>query len=280
MTKKPMIVLDTATKGLSAQVSYNGITVVNDQATTTLSRAVKLNAWSINGPNVITAQLSPLPEASAANKAAGSSSPVASSNVPAKQPVATGPKLFSLLLRSAFMGADTSGDQELANYKWSETTPLVSGSKREVFTKTIQLVNIPQWAWLGATSVAQLGQEHTQGIAQLLTQLHEALSSKAIDRVVAMQSMQISEQAIAFGSNPDQALQGYRGFLSERMSSSTWRVEPIIWAQIKTTTMANGRVHFVTDAQNGPPIRARAADSLFAIEPYVSMLGQQWVIVR
>jgi hypothetical protein len=270
MSKKPLVLLDTATKGLASTVTYNGITVVNDQATTTLSRAVKLNAWSVNGTNTLSAELSDLPASAAvqrSNSAAGSA-PGANS------------KLFSLKLRSAFLGADTSGDRDLANYQWNQSTALTPAAKREVFSTLINLVDIPQWTWVSAASVEQRTQEHNQAIAQLLMQLHQALTDRAIEKVVALQQVQITEQALAFGASPEQALQGYQAFLSERMSGSNWRVEPVQWNQLKINSMAKGRVHAVSDVQNGPPIRTRSGDSMFAIEPYVALVAQRWAIVR
>lgn len=263
MTARTNLILDMEGAGISAKLFFNGVVLMQDVMTVRLSRAVRLNGWAVSGVNTLQLSLEYLP------------SPVG--NAP---PVLSTPR-FSLKLRSVFPGTPDSSEQVLVDYKWDlASQPLPLSGSSEVLSQNLQLSAPAVWSWTRAMPVAQLTAEDTREIGGMLAQLHAALVARSIPDVIRMQEIQVGEQAVAAGELPRDFLQMYDEFLRERMASSDWKVFPLIWDNLKLTTMAGGRIYRITDARGFPPIVSTASGSIFAIEPYCSKVDGRWIIVR
>ena len=263
MLNENNLILDMEGVGLAATVVFNGVIMFQDSMTERLSRAARLNGWAVTGMNTLQIHLASLP-------------PPAGN----QQQVPPQPR-FVLKLRSVLPDTPDSSDQLLVDYKWdpaSQSLPL-SGSL-EVLSQNLQLSVPAVWSWTRAAQVVRLTEEDSRAIGSLLSQLHAALTARAIAEVVRLQYTQVGEQAVAVGDDPQKMLRRYGEFLQERMAEPDWTVRPLVWESLKITPMAGGRIHRITDARGLPPIVSTAGGGIFAIEPQVSKVDGRWTIVR
>jgi hypothetical protein len=263
MANQSNLILDVEGAGLAATVVFNGIILSQDSMLERLSRAARLNGWAVAGMNTLQVHLASLPP-------------------PVGNPLPSRPQpRFVLKLRSVLPDTPGSSDQVLVDYKWDPASqPLPLSGSSEVLSQNLQLSAPAAWSWTRAAQVVQLSEEDSRAIAGLLSQLHAALTARAIAEVVRLQYTQVGEQAVAAGDDPQKMLGRYGEFLQERMAEPDWTVRPLVWESLKITPMAGGRVHRITDARGLPPIVSTAGGGVFAIEPQVSKVDGRWVIVR
>ena len=138
-------------------------------------------------------------------------------------------------------------------------------------------VPVHAWAWLQAQRLTTLGDGDRAAILALLHQVGAAIERGDHDWLIAHQTMQISEQAMAAGANPSELLHEYATFLAERGAMT---VDPINPALIKMELMGGGRVVQVTRKDGRPPLFARGANGIFAMMPYLAKIAGAWQIVR
>jgi hypothetical protein len=263
MAKPRKLLLNIESAHVASRVVFNGIVLADDVVTDTLSRAFVLNGWAINGANELSLGLARLP--------------VALGVLPKSAKEAR----FALTLKSAWPDGSASDETVLATYSFDGTTsPLAAGQGKEVFAQRVPWEAPMAWSWTKASPLAALTLEDKEAIAALLNRVRSALQEKDIATLQRLQSVQVSEQAVALGESPTEFLASYASFLQQRTSAKDWTALPLNIAALNFTAMAAGRTHLVRDASRRPPIVCTGSEGGFAIEPFVSKIDGQWVIVR
>jgi hypothetical protein len=254
----PLIILDLEITGLAAEVLFNGVAVHRSADRETVSSGSRLNGWVQSGANSLQVRLATPPPAAAGD---------------------TPEPTFALRLRRATPGTDDEADQTLAQYRWTPAQP-IGPALTAVFATSVELAAVQPWTWLRGYAFTGVGPGDRDAVISHLRRLRDALAERRIDDVVALQRVQVGEQAIAVGSPPGDMLGRYAAFLGDRMGSPDWRVAPLDGAGLRIELMAEGRVLHVTAADGGPPIVTDSADGRFAIDPYLSRIDSVWTVVR
>ncbi len=263
MTKTRKLLLNVESAQLLSRVIFNGIVLADDMVKESLSRAFVLNGWAVNGENDLSLGLALLP-------ATRGTTPIPSS----------GPR-FALTLKAAWPDSQSSDETILTHFTWdSGTMPLLPGQGREVLKKSVSWDAPIAWSWTKATPVAALSSDDKDAIVALLSRVHSALQERDIASLQKLQSLQISEQALALGESPAEFLGSYASFLQQRSAAKDWSVLPLNSKSLNFLPMASGLTHRVRDASGQPPIVCTGSEGGFAIEPFVSKINGQWVIVR
>ena len=259
MPATPLIILDLEITGLAAELLFNGVAVHRSATRETVRSGIRLNGWVQSGANSLQVRLAtPPPTATAGD---------------APEPA------FELRLRRALPGTPDEADQTLAQYLWTPAQP-IGPTLTAVFSTSVELAAVQVWNWLrGYAFTAVVGADRDAVVAHL-RRLRDALAERRINDVVALQAVQVGEQAIAVGAPPGDMQGRYAAFLRDRMGLADWRVAPLDAAGLRIELMADGRVLHVTAADGGPPIVTDSAEGRFAIDPYLSKIDGVWTIVR
>ena len=259
MIEAMLLILDIESSGFDSDVILNGIPVAEERALTTNRRAIKINGWAINGDNLLEVRLK--------EQHPGSDD--------APEP------RFGLLLRRASPGASTDKDETLLEYSWSSNDqPLTAGQTTTVLKRKIALQAPKTWSWVRAPALQPLGEQDRSAIVSLLRSVERSLADKKPAEVVAFQTLSLTEQAQATGSDPAQVLEHYSSFLSGRMLDSGWQVESFAEDALEFIPLAAGRLYHIRTTSGQPPLVARTTDSQFMIDPYVAKVDGSWAIVR
>jgi hypothetical protein len=263
MAKTRKLLLNIESARLLSRVVFNGIVLADDAVTDSLSRAFVLNAWAVNGVNDISVGLALLPRTLGA------------------APKSSAEPRFALTLKSAWPDSSASDETVLANFSWeASSVPLVAGQGKEVLKQGVPWDAPIAWSWTKATPVAYLSSDDKESIAALLNRVRAALQERDIASLQKLQTLQISEQALALGESPAEFLGSYANFLQERTAAKDWTALPVNTAALRFLPMASGLLQLVRDKSGRPPIVCTGSAGGFAIEPFVSKINGQWVIVR
>jgi hypothetical protein len=251
-------VMEFAADDIQLEVWLNGVLLVNADATGGFAWTSKVDGWVAPTGNVIEVWL-----AAAPLRTAGVRTP-----------------RFKLTLSKTYMGASTAADANIAQYEWRASEQPLGQNLTRVFAAAVTMAPPGIWRWLGAEVLTDMSPSHRGAIADLLEELANALRSRDVARVVALQTLQLQEMALAMGQNGQGMLVRYGEFLRERMAAADWRVEATAPAELVMATMAGGRIWHVAAPHARPPLRCYANDSLFAPDPYFARLAGRWTIVR
>jgi hypothetical protein len=253
------LILDLESSGLKVDVLLNGIPIVEERSLSTTRRSLKVNGWVVEGDNVLEARFeAPHPGLN-----------------PPSAPRAT------ITLRRAAAGPSTAGDETLVAYAWSaKDQPLAAGIRTTVLTRHLSLHAPKAWSWVKAPPTPQLNDQDRTDIVALLRSVEQALSNKRSRDVVALQTLSLTEQAEANGSDPAPVLASYAGFLDARMAAPGWHVEPLAAERLQFVPLAGGRIIHIVGVAGAPPLVARTDDSSLQIDPYVSKVDGRWTVVR
>ena len=250
----PYLILDLESAGLDADVTLNGVPIVEERSAQPVRRALKINGWIIDGDNLLEVRL---------------------------KRQAQGTPRFGLTLRRANPGPSTSGDETLLEYTWSVATqPLSTGEFETVLTRHLSLTAPKSWSWVRAPALPQLGEEDRRSIISVLRDVERALAARNPEAVVTLQTLSLTEQAEAVGEDPAMILARYSEFLQQRMSQPTWSVVPFATDALVFVPLAGGRLFHIRTTDGRPPVSTTTADSRFQIDPYVAKLDGRWTIVR
>ena len=264
------VFLDIQVRSLAVLVTFNGVPIMREQVIGGVSRANRLNGWVVSGANGLQAHLAALSPPPA---------PVPGRPAPADSPPPRREPYFRLSLRAGPAGPPAAL-RTLFDYEWDpELQPLTPGATTAAISTSIVLAPVAAWTWAAANPVPQLAPADAREIRAVLSQLHQALLTGAINETIRLQRVQIQELSVAVGEDPVVQVTEYQSFLAGRLAAS-WSVDPLRPELLQYIPVAGARLHHVQGPQAQPAILARSALGPFAIDPYFAKLGGRWMIVR
>lgn len=259
-----LTIIETSACYVTARVEFNAIPVIDDDFTEITNGSMKIDHWAVDGSNALRISLAK----------------VAPGDPKIDHQTAERKRRFELILKRVPRGASGESGEELVRFSSREAgiqpIPLLA----PVFEQTFPLSVVQHWKWVSARRLEGLPQASIPGLTESALAFQIRLETKDLDGVIAMQRDALAELAIASEMNPEDFLERYRAFLSERMGSPGWKVRSLLAGEITPKLMADGRVVHATRQDGSPLFWTASEHGPFWIDPYFANINHEWAIIR
>ena len=256
-------VLDVACEGLVAQLTLNGIDVFNEWEGRARQVQAKLNPYIVEGANNLELSLTPMTDDE------GKALPV--------------PHAIVVKILAGEHGKDPGAGGMVATFRWDEAAmPVPAGELTGIWGRQF---SVPaeraygRWVWQDAPDTAP-GEADARALVSLAGEVHAALASRDVERMIELTSLKSAELALALDVPVAEIDEGQRELFGELFAAPSWRVAPFDPAQLAAVPCAGGRMVRVTDAFGGPPLVAGTDLRPFAFGFLATRYSGHWTIVR
>jgi hypothetical protein len=270
MTKASKFDLTAEAAGLVLDVSLNGIPVGPDRAAAGPWHAA-LNRYLVEGVNMLTVTIGPMPGASLAEGNAGNQG----SSAPSERASDSGEE------SAGSANVELREDGELVfvfvyppPLDPPEPLPLTTEEEFEITTP------IGPRAWEQATPVEEAAGPPSS-LIEFLQQAEETLQSRDIEGAVALFEVKTRELAKVNGLDVEAQLGNQRAYMESLFRDPFWGMTPVNPDGVQIRCAAGGRIVFVRARYGRHPLKsvpdAEGITSYFPIA--VSFVHEKWVIV-
>jgi hypothetical protein len=243
-----LFVVNVETRGLTAHVLVNGITVYLN-AGTQASFGAKINPLVFSPNNTISVVLGLAPSAD-------------------------GPPRFRLTVQRGVQGADPGPNGELLQFSWAGESPLGPG---ETFRGTFEAREIswrPRWVSLPRVE-ASAGE-----LRRFVEDFVHSLQTRDVERLVGLHMLKFREAESSLGFDAEQMASSFRQQLQRLMDDPTWRVLPVEAGQLLYTPEAEGRMVRISQQSGEPPVMTQSAARVVPFAMTVSRVDGQLEIFQ
>ena len=144
-------------------------------------------------------------------------------------------------------------------------------------TRTIQINEIPDWAWTKATPYDQVKDNYAK-LQQAYFLFHDMMNAKDIQGIRAAMDLSLQEQAFADNSDPDSYFASF-GFDND--FEEGYKTREVDWSRFKVETFANGKlVRLFDENTQSSPWELFNNGRRRSYNSYLAYLNGKFVIVR
>ncbi len=137
------------------------------------------------------------------------------------------------------------------------------------------------WTWQTGQKIT-LDAPTEQAINAQTRRLFDTLSAKNAKEASALFAVRTREDGVVSGIAPTQAEQQAHEEWVEAFASPHWRMDPVDYAHLRYTLLAQGKVVLVQRADGGDVLRTVADPdgNVISYDIYLSLINGQWTIIR
>ncbi len=257
-----LFVLEVQYQGVQVEVSLNGIQVfTNDREEGGIAQ-VKLNPWIVEGDNQLRVLI-------------GRGREITTDTETTVTP------MFKFRIIKGEHDREPGEEGLLADYEWQpDESPLNFGIMATVWEQDIDIDSaFGRWSWQDSPK-GTLSVQDRDAILALVSETHDALANRDVDRLSQLMEMKTDEMSRALGISSQTMEDGQRRFWNFLFENPAWFVEPVNFDSLTLIPQSEGCLVVVKDTQGEPPLRGFTQGRTVAFNLIVSCIERRWRIVR
>lgn len=244
--------------GLLAAIELNGVPILRWRNANHVSTTDQLNAWALPGENEVRVKI----------------------EWPEDEDFAPGKGTLEISIEALQVGENLGSTRPLLEFKWPPKNPDEEQYPYETTLKFNVTDPPPSDFWPNARRIHFTDRAREEIVAQL-TQLHQAMTARDVDRVAQFFEFKSVDVRKAHYVDSSEAKADLREYLEYFLDDENWALPDLEPETLEMHVLAGNRVVWVTGPDFADPIRTKdGASPGIRIPLYYGQTDGEWKIVR